>query len=113
MDTSDLIFNPHFLPDEIIAKILGYIISEKGTVFSCRAVCKKWNDILQDLLRMKVNTTPLWMKLRFLELPWFMYYIIFFYNPFKRNLIQSKDSEKFSRCIGKLLGFFIFQYSCC
>lgn len=84
------------LPDEILAQILSYLSYEEAMAKSCQLVCRRWNDIIVDLWRMRsIRMYPEIQDLKdYKPITKMLWRKVATNNPFDKNLLKNHTGEK-------------------
>lgn len=92
-DNNGLLFNDHYIPEEVLAGILYHV--DRESLVRCMSVCKRWNLLIRDYVWRKKSETILGRLLSVNEnMPWALHYLICIPNgPFARNLIKNHSGE--------------------
>lgn len=99
-DLNGLIFNSCYFPEEIVSYILSFV-DPPSLVFQCRLVCKNWKYIIDEnvwKILTRYAKQKSFSKLSYsqritLNLPWYVYYAVFSFDPFERNLIKNNCGQ--------------------
>lgn len=110
-DLNGLLFQSHYIPEEVVALILSYV-DTKSLVFRCRRVCKLWKYLIdEDVWKIRLRTatqrslSKLSLKEKMnLKFPWYVYYSIFDSDPFEKNLLKNHCGQ------GKQYSYYLRDY---
>lgn len=110
-DNNGFIINSYFIPEEIVTYILSFV-DPAPLVFHCRLVCKRWKQLIEEQHvwkhKMKKIERTSFSKLSQadriqLNLPWYLYFVIFYYDPFEKNLLRNNCGQSMYSCYFFLL----------
>jgi len=118
------------LPDEMVVNTLSLI--DADTLLNCRFVCKRWWELIDAYVFQEKASRENEFEnngrgyysfsqidsnsVRKLELPWYVFYVIWKYDPFNKNLVRDPRRQrklincKITSVLIRTQNYLVFKY---